>query len=297
MIVIHASSTNESGAPRIDYLALLVYSTRQSYPRALVAVDLELTWPPGTPSQIKLILKDGTTRLDSLVLSSPTCATGAAWRCRAVLQGDFASGTFPTPTRKWLSVEAQITSGGTTQTGTDSVEVVLVDRRATPYGSGWWPSGYLKLVSAGADRLLVGPSGTVAVYRGNGDSLYLAPPGDFAVLVRTTTGWELRPRGSTAKLVFDGSGRLVKAVDRNGNRDSLAFGAGDSLLSVTDPVGKVIALAYGAGSGQLTTITDPGGRQSRVTIDATTNQLTYDSLSSPAARPYTTPTTRWAAAS
>jgi hypothetical protein len=96
---------------------------------------------------------------------------------------------------------------------------VLVDRRATRYGSGWWPSGVLQLVSAGGDRVLVGPSGTATVYRGQGDSLYIAPPGNFTVLKKTTTGWELSPRGSLAKLVFDASGRLVKSIDQNGNRD------------------------------------------------------------------------------
>ena len=39
-----------------------------------------------------------------------------------------------------------------------------------------------------------------------------------------------------------------------------------------------------AGSGKLTIFTDPGGRQSKVTISGTTNQLTYDSLSSPTAK-------------
>ena len=84
-----------------------------------------------------------------------------------------------------------------------SAEVVLVDRRATPYGAGWWPGGYLKIVGAGSDRVLVGPTGTAAVFRGVGDSLYLAPPGDFSALVKTASGWEIHPRGTTAKLVFD----------------------------------------------------------------------------------------------
>jgi len=262
----------------------LVYSTRQSYPRALVAVDLELAWPAGTPDQITLTLFDGATQLDALVLTSPTCATGAARRCRAVLQGDFSSSSFSTPTRKWLTVEARVTSGATTQIAADSVEVVLVDRRSTIYGSGWWPADVPKLVPAGSDRVLVGPTGAAAVYRGNGDSLYVAPPGDFAVLKKVGTGWELSPRGSTAKLVFDANGRLVKSLDQNGNRDSIVYnGASDQVTSFRDPVGKAISFGYD-GNGKLSTITDPGSRQSRVVIDAATNQLTYDSLSSPAAR-------------
>ena len=269
----------------------LVYSTRQSYPRALVHVDLELTWPVGTPDQIKLTLFDAGVKRDSLVLSSPTCATGATRRCRATLQADYSTTTFSTPTRKWLTVEARVTSSATTQVGTDSVEVVLVDRRTTMYGSGWWPSGVVKLVQAGSDRLLVGPTGAVAVFRGNGDSLFVAPPGDFTALVKVTGvgggAWELRPRGSSAKLVFDTYGRLIKAFDQNGNKDSIVYsGTTDQVTTVRDPLNKTITFGYVG--GKLATITDPGSRQTKVTINGTTNQLTYDSIPSPTTKPYTT---------
>src|SRR5206468_9428625 len=136
------------------------------------------------------------------------------------------------PTRRRLTIEARVTSGSTTKIATDSVEVVLVDRRTTPYGSGWWPSGVLKLVGAGSDRLLVGASGSAAIYRGNGDSLYVSPPGDFSVLKKVGSTWELSPRGGTAKLVFDASGRLVKGLDANGNKDSVVYsGATDQATS------------------------------------------------------------------
>jgi YD repeat-containing protein len=284
----------ETGFSTVPYVSMgaarsvsLSYSTRQAYPRALVPVDLELPWPAGTPDQVKLVLLDGATRLDSLVLATPTCATGAAKRCRAVLQGDFSASAFSTPTRKWLTVEASVTSGASTQMGSDSVEVVLVDRRTTRYGSGWWPAAFLQLVAAGSDRVLVGPTGTATIYRGNGDSLYLSPPGDFSRLVKVGTGWELHPRGTTAKLVFDATGRLQASVDANGNRDSLAYsGTTDQLTTWVDPVGQVTTLTYV--SGKLQTITDPVSRQTRLVINGTTNQLTYDSLSTPTGKPATT---------
>ena len=268
--------------------AALVYSTRQSYPRALFPIDLELTWPVGTPDQIKVLLWDGAVKLDSVVLASPTCATGAARRCRTVLQGDFSASTFSTPTRKWLMVEVRVTSGSTTEASTDSVEAVIVDRRSTRYGSGWWPASVLELVSAGTDRMIVGPSGTAAIYRGNGDSLYLSPPGDFTVLKKVGSTWELAPRGSLAKIVFDANGRLIRALDANGNKDSIVYnGATDQVTALRDPVGRSITFGYDANL-KLSTLTDPLGRQTRVTIDNSTNQLTYDSLPSPTSRPYTT---------
>lgn len=167
----------ESGLATAPYFSMgaarsigLSYSTRQSYPRVMVPVDLEVRWPTtGTPDQVVLRLFDGATKLDSLKRTDPACATGSAKRCRGVLQGDFSASTFPTPIRKWLKVEVAVTEGGVTKTATDSVEAVLVDRRTTMYGSGWWPSVASKLVAAGSDRLLVGASGAVTVYRGIGD--------------------------------------------------------------------------------------------------------------------------------
>ena len=287
----------ETGFGTVPYFDLgaarstgLAYSTRTSYPRALVPVNVELPWPSGTPTQIKAVLFDGATRLDSVTIASPSCLTGSVHQCRLVLQGDFSASTFSTPVRKWLIVQVAVTSG-TTKTTTDSTEVVLVDRRATRYGAGWWPSAFSEMFGAGNDRILVAPNGTGTIYRGNGDSLYLPPPGATTVLVKTSTGWELHPRATTAKVVFDASGRLSKTVDQNGNRDSLLYsGATDQLDSIIDPLGKVIRFTY-TGAGKLSTITSlygaTGARATAVLIDTATNQLTYDSLSTPASRPAT----------
>ena len=288
----------EAGVGTVPYVSMgsprstgLVYSTRQSYPRTLVPVDLELTWPAGNPDDLTFILKDGATRLDSVRFVGPTCTTGAVRRCRAVLQGDFGASTFTTPSRKWLAVEARVKSGATTKTSVDSVEIVLVDRRATRYGAGWWPTAGVMLVAAGSDRLLVAPNGAVSVFRGTGDSLFIPPPGSEVVMKKVGTTFELSPRGSVAKSVFDASGRLVKALDINGNKDSVSWeGSTDKILKVRDPLTKEITFNYTGGGTftHFTSLSGGGARETRVTINGTTNQLTRDSLSSDPTKPYTT---------
>jgi len=275
-----AFSTPEYRSMEVARTTGLLYSTRQSYPRAIVPVDLELPWPSGTPDKVHVTLLDGATRLDSLVMTAPNCLTGTARRCRAVLQADFSSGSYAVPTRKWLTIQAQVDSGATTRLSADSIEIVVVDRRATPYGSGWWPGGLSKLVQAGNDRILVGALGTASIYRGNGDSVYLSPPGDFTILTKSGSGWSLSPRGSTARGVFDSYGRLVNTVDQNGNADTLFYsGTSDQLMVIADPIGKRFTLGYD-GNGKISTFNDPAGRQSRVSVNAATNQLTYDSAAS-----------------
>ncbi len=260
----------------------LVYSTRQSHPRALVNVDIELS--TSTPSQLKAVLIDGVVRMDSVVLTSPTCSAAVGNRCRVALQGDFAGTTFARPTRKWLKVEVTATIGGTPKVTTDSVEVVLVDRRGSAYGNGWAVGGVLRLDSAGTDMLLTGSTGATTVFRGWGGR-YLSPPGDVSVLVWTGSQWELRFRGG-GKLIFDAQGRQTKIEDIDGNQVTIAYsGTADRVTSITDPVSKAFTFSYD-GSNRLTTITDPGSRANKVTINGS-NELTYDSTSSPTTRAYT----------
>ncbi len=284
----------ETGFSSIPYFAMgaprsagLVYSTRQSYPRVLVPVTLELRGSP-SPDQIVARLFDGATKLDSLKVTTPSCATGGAARCRVVLQGDFSATAFPTPTRKWLKVEVAVTKGASVRTSVDSIETVVVDRRATMYGSGWWPSALLKLVAAGSDRVLVGPTGTATIFRGNGDSLYLPPIGSFTGLTKTASGWDLRARGDSAVVRFDASGRVRAAQDRNGNLDSLVYGGGnlDTLKVLRDPTAHTLTFAYNS-AGRLSSITDAASRVTKDSIDAS-NRLIYDSLASPTATPLTT---------
>lgn len=263
----------------------LVYSTRQSYPRALVNVDIELTWPAGNPDQIKTILRDGIVGMDSLTATTPSCQASMGRRCRVTLQADFSGSTYARAARKWLNVEVRVTSGATTKITVDSVEVVLVDRRSSPYGSGWFVSGVQRLDSAGSDMLLVGPTGTTTLFRGSGGQ-YLSPPGDARVLAWTGSVWELRfpfsgCGATTARLVFDGQGRQTNAYDCHANTISIAYAAVDRVSTITDPVSKQITFFYNTTTVKLDSIRDPGGRRTKVTINGS-NQLVYDSIASPA---------------
>lgn len=261
----------------------LVYSTRQSYPRALVNTDIELTWPSGTPDQIKAFLRDGSLILDSLIVGTPNCQSSSGRKCRVTLQGDTSSSPSARAVRKWLSIEVRVTSGATTKITVDSAEVVLVDRRASAYGSGWFVSGIERLDPADSDMIVVEANGSATLHRGFG-GLYLSPPGDTRTLVRTGSTWEIRYRfsgcGPTARAAFDTQGRLANVYDCHGNYSTITYSAVDKISNINDPLNKQITFFYNSGTAKLDSIRDPGGRVSRVTINGS-NQLTYDSLASP----------------
>lgn len=270
--------------------ASLVYSTRTSYPRALVAANIKLPWPTGTPDSVKAVLFDGAVRKDSFAIGATGCATGSFHACRVVLQAEYSSGAISGGvSRRWLTVQASVKSGGSWKTTTDSVETVLVDRRDSPYGSGWWPGVGTRLYLAGSDRVLVGPGGGAAIFRGSGDSVYLSPTGETSTLVKVATGFELRSRVGSAKVVFDTGGRFIKAVDISGNRDSVTYDGSGRISAQYDPVGFHISYYYGSVTGKLDSIVSLAGtsgkRFTRISIDTATNQLRYDSLSSPASHP------------
>ena len=58
------------------------------------------------------------------------------------------------------------------------------------------------------------------------------------------------------------SGRLVRSVDRNGNRMAFAYDANGRLSKVNDTLGRDIAVAYNA-DGQIESVTDFAGRSVR----------------------------------
>jgi RHS repeat-associated protein len=182
-----------------------------------------------------------------------------------------------------LNVEVRVVSGGTTRIAVDSIETVLVDRRSSAYGSGWFVGGIQRLDSAGTDMILVGPNGSATIHRGAG-GFYLSPPGDTRVLVWTGTTWELRfpfsGCGTTARLVFDTQGRQTKAYDCHSNGTTINYAAVDRISSIVDPVNKPINFFYNATTLRLDSIRDAGLRVSRVTINAS-NQLVFDSIASP----------------
>ncbi len=283
--VVTAASTPAYVSMNSPRTAGLTYSSRQSYPRAVVNATIE--FPIGTkPSSLNVRLLDGGVVKDQFTQSNPNCGTSATTLCWVSLQLPYATTSYPTPTRKWLKIESKATYGSTVYTSVDSMEVVMVDRRTTPYGSGWWPTGVMQLVTSGDDAIIVGSDGTATVFRGN-DGQYLSPPGNYNVLSKSGSNWLLTFPEGGGSVTFNSNGSQTNITDSRNNQTTISYSHVPTRVNqITDPVGKKFTFNYTG--DRITNITGPGGRQTLFSVNSSNRTMTSVSPPNPSGQNLTT---------
>lgn len=114
-------------------------------------------------------------------------------------------------------VEAQpLASGSALATGQGAGTAVMIDRRRSPYGVGWWVDGLEQLFSLDATRMLwVGGDGSSRVYQQQGASaLWLADPmSRVDSLVKQSDGGWKRHLPNRAYVLFDWRGLHAATVN------------------------------------------------------------------------------------
>jgi RHS repeat-associated protein len=131
------------------------------------------------------------------------------------------------------------------------------DPTTGPMGRGWTHTYNASLA--------VQPSGDVTLRTGTGQQVVftLQADGSFQGAYGSTSTLSLSGGEYTLtthdqlRYVFDSGGRLIRVLDRNGNKITLAYG-GDGLSAITDTVGRVITLGYT--NSLLTSVFLPDGR-------------------------------------
>ncbi|WKU16488.1 DUF6531 domain-containing protein [Fervidibacter sacchari] len=167
-----------------------------------------------------------------------------------------------------------------------------------PFGYGWTHSYNWKIQqdSQTGDAIVIRGTGRKHRYTYNAQSGTFTPPsGVYDELVRHPDGtWTLTFKDQT-KMNFDGSGKLVSIVDKNGNQVTLSYDNHGRLTQVQEASGKVLSFGYAnsgsegsGGSGgfegefgggefvdtKIRTVTDPRGKVWQFSYDA------YDRLTS-----------------
>jgi YD repeat-containing protein len=147
-----------------------------------------------------------------------------------------------------------------------STKLVVVNETTNPVARGWTVAGVQHLYLQGDGSALITEGDGSAVYFAKNGAYFTAPAGEFSSLT-SGSGYTRRYPDST-KAVFDNSGRMIKLLDRFGNRDSVTYDANGRIWKLTDPQNLTITLAYGANG--LSSISDAGSpaRVTNVTVDA-----------------------------
>jgi RHS repeat-associated protein len=135
-------------------------------------------------------------------------------------------------------------------------------------GHGWTDSYNMHLSFDASGNATVGQeNGTRVLFHKTAPN-YVAATGVLASLVASTGGTYTFTRDATNdRYVFNGSGRLIREVDRNGYTTKLTYNAIGDLTQVTDQTGRSLTFAYGG--GQLVSVADPLGHKTSYTYDAT----------------------------
>ncbi|HEX5177864.1 MAG TPA: hypothetical protein VFW04_00920, partial [Gemmatimonadaceae bacterium] len=260
----------------------LVYSSGMAYPLGVVAVDVkdrsfELAQQlslSAVRGGVNETFTNGTTELYVAQGGTDTSTKRLAGQVATVL----ATGIYHDTT----IIKSRWTSGSYAGTVTQfpvATTLVIDNESSSPYGAGWGIAGLEHLVFT-SDSLSLGitdgTGGMLLFTRPTKTSPWVAPFGDFSTLTTILSGGTVTSYHRTSPdgtiLTFSPTGYLLTAKNRFGDSTQYHYNGSNLLAAVVDPIGDSLTLGYT--SNKLSTITDPGGRVSHFTVDASGNLTT-----------------------
>jgi len=253
-----------------DRSLTLLYNSATAAPRPTVAAWVTLPTTVAQPDSVYAELQisgikrasawftawGGTNRVRQIVLAAPFDTVSGVYPFTLVVRNQYATGAYDT-----------------TQTGS----LIVVNRRTSEFGAGWWLAGAEQLITAQAGNkiLWVGGDGSAAVYDSIGPGVWRRALGGFRdSLVRFDSSgtWYRRTLRHRVTVTFSSAGKHVRTTNRLQHSTSFLWTgpAFDTLKTITvPPAGQsatTYTLAYVAGTRILDKITDPAGRILDATI-------------------------------
>jgi RHS repeat-associated protein len=270
--IVHAlPAIRTLNKPRVP---TLLYNSATADPYPIVAATVTLASGSPRPDSVEAVLKVGGVTKDSGRWAGTDWDPGATRRIalRAVALSDTMPLADTTKVLDYTLAVATIYLGppgsynGTAVAG----RLVLVNRRRSSFGAGWWLAGLERLsVLSDSSRLWVGGDGSARVYAPAGPNVWVAPRVDRPdTLTKVATSYVRRlPGGIT--IWFNATGQHDSTVNRLGHRTSFAYTSG-RLASITLPSqggSQTYTFAYD-GNSKLTSVTAPGSRITTVRVGA-----------------------------
>ncbi len=226
----------------------LLYNSGHAKPHLLIPHYLKFpaTGPaPGytiPQSMVATLSIDGQTRTHSW--------PGSHWmldstrRIVVGFDGDLATGLYSYE----IAIKAVYSGWGDWVTPFDTVrgKVIVVNRRESPYGAGWWVAGVEQLRAIGNDKLWIGGDGSARLYRGAADSVWRADTLDRVDSLTRSSGNYIRHLPNGAKVSFNSTGQHFRTENRLGFQTRFTY-TGATLDSPLDSI--VLPVRSGATFG------------------------------------------------
>lgn len=237
----------------------LLYNTAFALPTPAVAVHV--TPKTGTsPDSIAAVLTIGATQK----ASARWAGWGPSEERRIVLS--WQETTLTTGVYDYTIQITQRDGGAWSSNGTRTGKLVVVNRRDSPFGRGWWAAGVEELVvpaSAPTQRLWVGGDGSAKLYRPASTGVWVAPTLTRPDTLHADTGgayYRNLPGG--ARVGYDPTGRHAYTRDRYGHRTWFTWSGGKlTQVRLAGAGGRasshVYTFEYNASGGRLSRVVAP----------------------------------------
>lgn len=147
-------------------------------------------------------------------------------------------------------------------------KLVIVNRRGSGFGAGWWLAGLERLeLMADGSKLWIGGDGSARLYTAATSSQWVAPSVNGPDTLKWDGTYYTRSASGGLKVKFNSSGQHVATINRLGHQTSFGY-TGALLSTITLPApggGQVYNFSYD-GNGKLATVSAPGSRTTTVTV-------------------------------
>lgn len=252
---------------------VLTYVSGHANPHMLVPVNYQLPSSASVPTWVVATLK---TASGSFIAEQKWA--GSQWTPGAIrrIVFDLIATGYQTGLHRFTLTISRDYSGSRVSDQTVSVEHIVVNRSASPFGAGWWMAGLERLHFAGGDTIVwVGGDGSSHFYvrQGTGNVYERQLLDSPDRLVYNSSGgnatWT-RELDQGVEVEFDAAGLHRATLNRNGHATRFGYDTSGRLSTITLPVvsGSAPVYYFDYGTQIIAQVRAPGPVSQRTTTVA-----------------------------
>ena len=253
-----------------DRSPTLIYTSDQAFPKptvqALVTLGGSVPVPQSVYAKLEVDINGTGTYVyrRSATWQPWGTSTTAATRVISLVYDGSNEPTGAHPYR--MTIRSNYASGP--QETVLSGKLLIVNRRASPFGEGWGLAGVEQiLIQSDNSMLWWGGDGSSKLYQWVGSSTWVAPTGSYRDTLRYSPPpvneyYRVLRHGIT--VTYNAAGRHVRTTNRTGQVTTFTWNTSGQLTGITVPpagtTGTTYTVQYNATTGMVNRIADPANR-------------------------------------